>query len=183
MNSQMVEEVPRWYVVHTHPKQEDRANMNLLAWKVETFTPKCRERRHNRFKGTLPFLLKPLFPSYIFARFRAGDLLHKVRFTRGVHSVVSFGVNPTPVDDEIIALIQSRSGVDGVVRLGDEFKSGDEVMVEEGLLRGFSGIFERELKDKDRVMVLLKTISYQSHIIVDRSSIRKVAGEVMTFHQ
>ncbi|HVG32641.1 MAG TPA: transcription termination/antitermination NusG family protein [Pyrinomonadaceae bacterium] len=173
MNTQMVEEIPRWYVVHTHPKQEDRANMNLLAGKVETFMPKRRERKYDRYQGALNYFTKPLFPSYLFARFKAGDLLRTVRFTRGVHSVVSFGNAPTPVDDEIIALIQSYSNKDGVISISEEFKSGDEVIIKEGLLRGFTGIFERRMKDADRVMILLKTVSYQSHIILESSSISK----------
>jgi transcriptional antiterminator RfaH len=177
MNSQIVQEVPRWYVVHTHPKQEDRAHMNLLVGKVETFMPKRRERKYDRYQGAKTYNIKPLFPSYLFARFKAGDLLRTVRFTRGVHSVVSFGNVPTPVDDEVIAVIQSFSNENGVVRIGDEFKYGDEVVIKSGLLRGFTGIFEREMKDTDRVTILLKTVSYQSHIILERSALRKVAAK------
>jgi len=35
----------RWYVIYTHPKQEERVDKNLRAWQVETFFPKIKERR------------------------------------------------------------------------------------------------------------------------------------------
>jgi hypothetical protein len=34
-----------WYVIQTKPKQEDRADLNLRAWKIETFAPTLKERR------------------------------------------------------------------------------------------------------------------------------------------
>src|SRR5215216_1172190 len=97
---------PYWYAVYTNPQQEGRAESNLWAWRVETFNPKLRERRYNQYSGKPVRVTKPLFPRYIFARFKARDLLHKVWFTRGVHSVVGCGNIPSPVDDQIIDLIQ-----------------------------------------------------------------------------
>jgi len=109
-----------------HPKQEDRAEDNLKAWSVETFNPKLRERRYNQYTGTPTYVKKSLFPRYLFARFNASDLLHKVHFTRGIHSVVSFGNGPTSVDDKIIDIIQLRVGEDGFVKIGDKLKYGDK---------------------------------------------------------
>src|SRR5687767_12130087 len=90
-----------WYVVHTHPKQEDRANSNLRALGIETLEPILRVNKFNQFTGKVTHLVKPLFPSYIFSRFRYNELYHKVRYTRGVHNLVSFNNKPAEVDDEI----------------------------------------------------------------------------------
>lgn len=114
-----------------------------------------------------------MFPRYIFARFRAAEYLHKVRFTRGVASVVGIGNIPTPIDDQVIEIIKSRSDADSIVRLGDGLKVGSSVVICEGPLKGLSGIFERNLKDSDRVMILLNTVSYQSHIVVERQVLRE----------
>ncbi len=174
--SQVISELPHWYVIHTHPKQEYRADRNLRAWRVETFAPKCRERRYNRFTGRPDYFTGYLFPRYIFARFRISDLLAKVRLTRGVHAVVTFGDLPTPLDDEIIDFMKSRCNENGLVRLPSELRTGDEVVIESGLFTGFTGIFEQEMKDSDRVMILLKAVSYQTHVVVSRQLVKK-AGE------
>jgi transcriptional antiterminator RfaH len=165
-----------WYALHTHPKQELRADENLRSWNVETFTPKLRTRRSNPNGRTPIHFTKPLFPRYIFARFRAAEYLHKVRFTRGVASVVSIGNIPTPIDDQVIEIIRSQSDADSIVKLNDEFKVGSEVVICEGPLKGLTGIFEKNMKDSDRVMILLNTVSYQSHIVVERQALRERAA-------
>lgn len=163
-----------WYAIHTHHKQENRVENNLRAWQVETFAPKLRARQVNQFSGALIYQIKPLFPHYLFARFKASETLHKIYFTRGVHSIVSFGSGPIPVDDEIIVLLQSQVGDDGFVKLGKELKPGDKVKITGGAFENLIGIFERGLKDSDRVMILLAAISYQGHIVVERESLAKI---------
>ncbi|MGH9754026.1 MAG: transcription termination/antitermination NusG family protein, partial [Blastocatellia bacterium] len=88
MNRATVTDIPRWYAIQTHPKQENRAESNLKAWNVETFFPRIKDCRFNEFTGEPSYFIKPLFPGYLFSRFALNNLLHKVRFTRGVHSVV-----------------------------------------------------------------------------------------------
>jgi hypothetical protein len=79
------------------------------------------------------------------------------------------------VDDEIIEFLQARTNSDGLVRLGEDLKPGDKVVMNNGMLDNFVGIFEREMNDSERVMILLETINYQGHVIVERSSLRRVA--------
>ena len=167
---------PHWYAIHTHLNQENRTDANLRAWNVETFFPKIKEQRRNQYSGARISLTRPFFPRYIFARFDLKQLLHKVWFTRGVHSVVSFGGIPSPVDDDIIEFFQMRTDKDGFVRLGEDLRPGDRVMLHGGMLDSLVGIFEREMNDSERVMILLQTINFQGHIIVERNSIRKAAS-------
>ena len=174
--SYTTDDLPLWYVIHTLPRQEDRAESNLRAWGVETFAPKLKETRINEFSRQLNWVVGPLFPGYIFAHFRAGSLYHKVCYTRGVHSVVSFGNFPTPVEDEVISIVRSQIGQDGYVRMGEQFEPGDEVTIKAGPLKDFVGIFEREIKNADRVMILLKTINYQAHVEVERSLVKKLCA-------
>jgi transcriptional antiterminator RfaH len=162
---------PAWYVVRTNPKQEARAEDNLRAWDLETFAPWIKERRYGQ-KGA-SHVIKPLFPQYIFARFDLESMLHKVRFTRGVHSVVTFSGSPTQVDEEVLAIIKSRVGKDGFIHLDDELKVDDRVVITEGPFKNLSGIFKREMADSERVMVLLETLNYQAHVVVDRGAVRK----------
>jgi len=164
----------RWYAIHTKPKQEVRAHSNLHARGVETFTPRVGERRYTP-TGDVKNEIKPLFPQYIFARFDASRMLHQVCFTRGIHSVVRFGgADPTPIDNEIIAIIQSRAGADGIIDLSKKFKAGDRIIIKDGPLKNFIGIFERHVKESDRVIILLNTLKYQAHLSVGRELVKKI---------
>lgn len=165
---------PRWYIIHTRPKSEDTAHANLSAWGIESFNPRVREPRCNEFNGNPTLRSKPLFPRYIFARFDVESLLHKIAYTRGAQNVVSFGGVPVPVDDLHVELIQSRIGKDGFVRMNDSLKSGDHVAVKAGPFKEFSGVFDRVIKDSDRVRILLTTVKYQASISIERGLIRTV---------
>jgi len=174
MNTECHANSQRWYVVHTNAKQEDRAASNLRAWQVETFSPRMKERRYNQFTNEPILMTTPLFPRYIFAPFEADQLLHKVSNTRGVHSVVNFNSCPAFIDDEVIAFMQSQVNADGFVEIGREFKAGDKVIIERGPFKNLLGIFERDLKEKDRVMILLTSFSYQSRIVIDKAMVKGV---------
>ena len=88
--------------------------------------------------------------------------------------MVGFGETPIPVDDEIIKLIRSQHDESGYVKLEDSIGPGDTVVVRDGLFKGIHGIFERNVSNSDRVIILLKSIQFQAHMIVDRETLRKV---------
>lgn len=163
-----------WFVIHTHVRQEYRAEANLRTHHVETFTPRVKEYSYNPYTSVPTVTIKPFFPRYIFARFTTNNLIHMVNFTRGVHSVVSFGGKPATVSDEVIKVIQSRIGEDGLVQMQDELKPGDEVMIKEGPLKDFVGVFERTKKGSDRVVILLNTVFYQPLLEIRRHQIRRI---------
>jgi len=163
---------PSWYVLHTHPKQENRAESNLQSWNVETFVPRYRTRRRNQFKSKPGYTVRPLFPGYIFVRLGSYDMFHKVRYTRGVRGIVSMGNTPVPLDDSIVRMIMSRSDSEGMVKLEDEIKSGDEVIVNGSTFSGFVAVFDRRTSDPERVVVLLKT-AYQFRVVLPERNIIK----------
>lgn len=176
MDSGTIFDTPQWYAIHTKPKEEGRAEANLSAWQMETFNPKIRGSRRAPFGGALGYVVKPLFPRYIFARFEASRYLHKVHYTRGVHSVVSFGGQPVHVDQETIDLIRSRVDGDGLVKLDDGLEMGDAVTITEGKFKGLTGVFNGKLKGTDRVMILLTAVNYRASIIIDGDQVQKTDG-------
>jgi transcriptional antiterminator RfaH len=101
-------------------------------------------------------------------------MLRKVWFTRGVAKVVGFGDGPSPVDDEIIELIKSRVREDGFVQLDEELKRGGRVVIRDGPLTNLVGVFERDLEDGDRVLMLLTAISYQRPVTIERERLKKI---------
>ena|ERR1043166_9746817 len=164
---------PHWYAVRTKPKEEDRADFNLRAHRVETFAPKLRELRTTEYGGPR-YTIKHLFPPYIFAYFSLETQLHNVNYTRGVQKVVSFGGTPVSINDEVINLIKDKVDEDGFVCLHEELKPGDMVRINAGPLQSLVGVFQRKLSDKQRVEILLNAINYQSHLLIDREMVDKI---------
>jgi transcriptional antiterminator RfaH len=165
-------DISSWYAIHTHPKQENRADGNLQAWQVETFFPKIRDCRFNEFTGEPTYFIKPLFPGYLFARFALSDSLHKVRFTRGVHNVVCIGNDPTPVDDRVIEIIAAQIDTTGFVKIGADLGPGAKVLIQAGPFKGLTGIFERGTSAADRIKILLDCVSFQASVEVEKKYVK-----------
>ncbi len=160
-----------WYAIHTKPRQEDVAEQHLRQEGLMTFNPKLERVRF--FGGRRRAWVGPLFPGYIFSRFDPAVSLRFVRYAHGVRDVVRSGGEPVPVADEIIAVIASRM-CDGFVRLEPALRPGDRVQIEAGPLSGLKGIFEQEMSDHERVVILLATIQYHARLIVEKSWVRKL---------
>jgi transcriptional antiterminator RfaH len=175
MNRATVTDIHLWYAIHTHPKQENRAESNLKAWNVETFFPRISDCRFNEFTGEPSYFIKPLFPGYLFARFALNSLLHKVRFTRGVHSVVCIGSVPAPVDDRVIEIIAAQIDNTGFVKIGVDLEPGAKVLIKAGPFTGLTGIFEREASSADRIKILLDSVCFQAHVEVERKHVKALA--------
>jgi transcriptional antiterminator RfaH len=163
-----------WYLVNTHPRQEARAETNLISLGVEILAPKCKERKRNFYTGEATYCTKPIFPNYIFARFIANNLHQKIRYTRGVRQLVSFGDTPAIIEDEIIDMVRSRIKEDGYIWFIEDLKPGDEVIIKDGPLKDFAGVFEREMQGSDRVRILLRTVSYQAHVEIEKDLVKKI---------
>ena len=141
--------------------------MHIRRLGLEVLLPKIR--REKWVWSTPQTTIKPLFPGYLFARFCPATFLHMMRYVRGARRVVSAGGLPLPVDEEIISTIRSQLGSDGCATLSTEaLRAGDHVTVREGPLQGLVGIFEREVDDSNRVMVLLQAIEYQARLRIEK---------------
>src|SRR5215471_5201307 len=107
----------RWYVVHTQPNYEGRAEVNLQRQGFATYMPRYqRTRRHARKTETV---LRPLFPRYLFVALDlARDRWRSIQSTFGVSQLVVAGDEPLPVPHAVIDQIRAREGSDGIVRLG-----------------------------------------------------------------
>lgn len=172
MSNTALENGVAWYAIHTKPREEDRADVNLKTWQVQTFAPKLRELCSSGFGKR--YVSKPLFASYIFARFDASKELHNINYTRGVQKVVSFNDCPIPIDDGVIDFIQEQIDKDGFIHLGEELTYGDKVTIKFGPFKSLVGIFEERIKETDRVKILLNAVTYQSHLLIEREMIERV---------
>jgi transcriptional antiterminator RfaH len=63
---------------------------------------------------------------------------------------------------------------DTVILEPTPFKPGEKVTIASGPLMGFQGIFEKEMSDRDRVVILLDTIGRASRVQVSREQVEKL---------
>ena len=153
-------DVPNWYLVRTKPHKERWVSDQLAGYASEVFLPLLRTRRRHKLA------VSPLFPCYLFARFDLRRNYFTVKYTPGVHGLVSAGSEPLAVPVSIIEELRQR-GSDGVVELPQKaFGPGERVKVVAGPFRGFDAIFQRYLSSSERVAILLEAIQSQGIRIV-----------------
>jgi transcriptional antiterminator RfaH len=153
-------EVANWYLVRTKPHKELWVRDQLTNCSAEVFLPLLRTRRR------LKIALSPLFPCYLFASFDLQRDYFKIKYTAGVHGLVSAGNEPLAVPASIIVDLKGR-GSDGAVELPQKaFDRGERVKVISGPFRGFEAIFERYLSSSERVAILLEAVQTQGIRVV-----------------
>jgi transcriptional antiterminator RfaH len=158
-----------WYAVNAKSRQESVAELNLRRLGLETFYPQLKQTKLIRRRRQTS--ITSLFPGYLFAKFAIEKHCRAVSYARGVRKVVTFGQAPAIVDDEIIESIK-RSLEDGYVTLlHPRFRPGQSVRIKEGPFQGIDAVFEREMSDQERVVLLLQTLSYQARVIVDADQV------------
>ncbi len=144
-----------WYVVHTQPHGEERAQLNLERQGFDVYLPKyLRHRRHAR---RTEHVRRPLFPRYLFVRFDPERAQWRsINGTFGVAYLISHGDEPIAVPDKIVDAMQARHNDDDLVVLHspDSFQPGQKLEIVDGPFAWRTGLFQR-LDDNERVVLLL----------------------------
>jgi transcriptional antiterminator RfaH len=153
-----------WYAVKAKHHQEGHAVLSLQRLGVETFFPLLQRSRVIRRKRQTT--TGPLFPGYLFAKFNFQTHHRAVSYAHGVGKIVEFGIIPAIVDEEIITAIEDRIQGGYVTVPTQSFTRGQAVRITEGYLQGLHAIFERDMSDQERVVLLVQALSYQARVIV-----------------
>lgn len=157
-----------WYLVRTKPQKERWVQDQLKNIAAEAFLPLLRGR--SRCFGRSITTIKPLFPCYLFAYFNLRERYFDVKYTVGVHSLISVGGEPVVVPTAIIDEIKRR-GTDGVVELPPrKLDPGQKIRIVDGPFRDLEAIFDRYLSGSERVAILLDAIGASSIRVVLPSS-------------
>lgn len=165
-----VEAAPRWYLVQSRPRQAERAAANLVRQGYSVFHPQVTVERIHR--GRRLVVEESLFPNYLFIRLsRWVDNWYPLRSTRGVARLVSFGREPLPVQDAMIAEIQRR--LDARPTQVD-LSPGQKVEIIEGPFRGLEAIFKIHQGER-RVQLLIELLHRQVTLTIPIADIRRLA--------
>ncbi len=160
-----------WYCVLTKPHEEKLSYTHLLRQNFEVYLPYIRCKRLYRRK--LQWVIAPMFPRYLFINLPNSEGMPKIRSTRGVSSLVSFGNKPAQVPTEVIDEIRSRCEQDVYTLDQPDFNEGDKVEIITGPYQGMKAIFDRNSSSEQRVIVLLEIMSTVAKVEVDRELLVK----------
>ncbi|MBN2408166.1 MAG: hypothetical protein JXE07_00390 [Candidatus Aminicenantes bacterium] len=155
-----------WYVINTRPKKEFQVERLFAEGGFTYYNPVYRVENRTR----------PFFPGYGFLAFDFPAQYQMVKYTRGVKRVVGNREGPIPIPAEVIQELKARE-VGGLIELekyGLEPQVGDEIEVAEGALKGLRGLFQRELGDRERVLILMSYVSYQGQLMIEKKKLKKV---------
>ena len=163
-----------WYVVHTKPRQEHRALVNLERQGYPCYLPVLTVEKI-RQKRVVP-TEEPLFPRYLFISLDSsmtGKSWGPIRSTLGVSRLVSFGQEPTRVDPALIEMLQTHDTLRDAApqRL---FETGESVVIQDGPFAGLEAIYQMN-DGESRAMVLIELLNKPTPLKIDVASLRKVA--------
>lgn len=129
------EQAPVWYLVHCKPRQDERAEENLLRQGYGCYRP--QHSRERIVRGRRQAVVESLFPSYLFIQLAADASWASLRSTRGVNRVVGFGSTPLPLDNGLIAHQQQRA----TTTIKPALEVGDSVRITAGGFAELDAIF------------------------------------------
>ena len=159
----------RWFLVHTQPKSERKAQMHLGAQSFRTHFPTIQKTiRHARQLRTVR---APLFPRYLFLILDPGrDRWHSVQSTVGVSSLFSCDGRPVPVPEGVVESLLENSEEANLTLFTRGLKAGQTVRIFKGPFADFVGTIER-LDEAGRVRILLDMMGTAVPVALRRSAI------------
>ena len=144
-----------WSVVRTHPNAEAIAIDNLQRQSFNYYQPRIVERKAK--KGIVRDCVSPLFPNYLFVQIEKRWTV--LRSTHGIASVLTMGIIPAKVPEQVIDELKSRENSSGFVVLPKErFANGDTVKITKGVFEGQLALVEN-MPVSERQKVLLSLLS------------------------
>lgn len=169
-----IEIVPgiRWFAIQSKPGREKEVQKRLSALGIEVFLPWLRARR--RRHGRPQWVLVPLFPGYIFAFLDLALSGKTARYVPGVKDFLKFGSHVAEVPQQIVDELRERCP-GGVAQIDPlRLTPGQIIRIQEGPFAGVEAIFERTLKDSERVAVLLDILGRQTKLELPAEAIEKL---------
>lgn len=181
-------EVPKgpWFVVWAESRAEKQVARRLAALGISPWLPIVRER--HRWSDRWREVELPLFPGYLFARAALADWPRILR-TPGVLTVITENGKPAGLTDSFIDSLRDAITRDGAAPERVEevvaYVPGDEVIVQEGALRGVRGVV-RERRGARQLVLWVAEIGRGVAFTIGSSLVRAAhpqAGVGMRLHR
>ena len=145
-------------MIWAESRAEKKVDKRLAALGLSTWLPIVKER--HRWSDRWREVECPLFPGYLFARATNAEWPRILR-TPGVLTVVKEGGKPALLADSFITslrdAIERNGAAPEAVNERIQYTPGDEVIVQEGVLRGVRGVV-REIRSKRQLVIWVAAI-------------------------
>lgn len=152
-----------WYLLQCKPRQDERAEFNLLQQGYATFRPQLISDRIVR--GKPHKVVESLFPGYLFIQLSGDDNWGPIRSTRGVSRIVEFNHVPAIVNDQVIEHLRVRNATSLESSPANTLEPGHTLHIIAGPLAPFEGVCLSML-GAERVMMLLQFLNRQQPVRV-----------------
>jgi transcriptional antiterminator NusG len=153
-----------WFALTVKPQHEKTVTAALSAKSLEAYTPLYRSRR--RWSDRVKTVELPLFPRYVFCRFRFEDRIAVLRIP-SITSIVGFGGTPSPISDNEIEMVRLVVSSGLPVTPWPFLRIGHRVRIRDGPLSGLEGILTKE-KAPYRVIVNIEILKRAVAVEIDR---------------
>ena len=161
----------KWYAIMAKPRKEQSSTSFLEQAGIETYYPEVNECFS--VKGRRCMRRTGLFHGYFFARFNYDKHYRTVSYCRGVRKIVMFGQVPAEVEPGLLDDLRRGLSREDNILIISMPTHGEVVRIRHGPLAGVEGVFESYQSGKERVVVLLRALTYQSRAIVKLSDIER----------
>jgi len=161
-----------WYLLHTKPRQEAKALLNLEQQGYPCYLPLISVEKLRR--GKVKHVSEPLFPRYLFIQLDSsadGKSWGPIRSTIGVNTLVQFGGQPAKVNDKIIEQLQAYQEARPTSTL---FIPGETVRITDGPFAGLDAIYQCNNAEQ-RSLVLLELLHKQVPMQIGTARLGKSA--------
>lgn len=156
-----------WYLIQCKPRQDERAEENLLRQGYTCYRP--RHTRERLLRGQRLKVEESLFPGYLFIQLSRLDNWAPLRSTRGVNRVVGFGDQPLAVAPDLVERLQQRCASAPV---DQSLEAGEKVRINKGPFAELDAIF-LSMDGNERVILLMNLLHREQKVRVPLSSICK----------
>ena len=166
----------RWYACRTRPRAEKQAGRLLKLRGAESYVPLLEHvRQWTDRKKRVGF---PLFPGYVFARFRLA-MVHEVLQTPHIVTIVRDDRGPAPVRTEeldvVRALVACVNAGNAPPEPVEFLEAGQEVIVAQGPFSGIRGVLLED-RGRTRVVIRLSVLRTALSVELPREILRAAAG-------
>ena len=169
-------ESPVWYACYTRGRHEKKVASHLDSRNIETFLPV--HRQDVQWSDRRKWVDRPLFPSYVFARFTASEL-PQVLSTSGLVTILRTGGKLAVIPDAEIENVRRFADVITDHRIVPEretlIEAGDRVRVVTGPFAGIEGVAVLR-RGRRRLLVALSTVAEGLAVDLDGASLQVIGS-------
>ena len=163
-----------WYVLRSKPHKEDCLFRFVTSEGHRVFCPQIPVNPVNPRARKI----KSYFPGYMFVHARLAEIgqnaFQYLPFSMGL---IWLGGEPAVVPEAVVHALQTRLAEiwDSGGLTYTDLKSGERVIIQDGVFEGYEGIFDAYLSGNDRVHILLKMLNDRLvPMEINRASVAKV---------